>query len=177
MLSHLLLSCAMIEFLLLAVFEVTEVNGEKVYNTRKLDFLKRMLNIEEEGNFSIGGVMACLAASLSAPIHSACLRHVSYECRASSIQDSSCILFDLNSCRPGQVERFVCPCSTDEGATGPTESTVVELAGPDKAGKLAEVTRLLTNNGCNVRSAAVRHPATTHFSSPALPADAGEVQS
>jgi hypothetical protein len=55
MLSHLLLSCAMIEFLLLAVFEVTEVNGEKVYNTRKLDFLKRMLNIEEEGNFSIGG--------------------------------------------------------------------------------------------------------------------------
>lgn len=54
---------------------------------------------------------------------------------------------------------------------------MVELAGPDKAGKLAEVTRLLTNNGCNVRSAAVRHPATSHFSSPALPADAGEVQS
>lgn len=69
------------------------------------------------------------------------------------------------------------PLTTDEGATGPTESTVVELAGPDKAGKLAEVTRLLTNNGCNVRSAAVRHPATSHFSSPALPADAGEVQS
>ena len=45
---------------------------------------------------------------------------------------------------------------------GPIESTVVELAGPDKAGKLAEVTRLLTNNGCNVRSAAVSHPSTHH---------------
>lgn len=31
-----------------------------------------------------------------------------------------------------------------------------ELAGPDRAGLLAEVTHLLTHNGCNVRSAAVR---------------------
>ena len=37
------------------------------------------------------------------------------------------------------------------------DSTVLELSGPDKAGKLAEVTKLLMNNGCNVRSAAVRH--------------------
>ncbi len=55
-------------------------------------------------------------------------------------------------------------CYADEGASGPTESTVVELAGPDKAGKLAQVTRLLTNNGCNVRSAAVRLSATSHTS-------------
>ncbi|CAL8463116.1 g2650 [Coccomyxa elongata] len=79
------------------VFEVTEANGEKVSNVRKLDFLKRMLNIEQEGIFNNG----------------------------------------------------------DEVAVDPIESTLVELAGPDKAGKLAEVTRLLTNNGCNVRSAAV----------------------
>lgn len=31
-----------------------------------------------------------------------------------------------------------------------------ELGGPDRAGLLAEVTHLLTHNGCNVRSAAVR---------------------
>ena len=37
------------------------------------------------------------------------------------------------------------------------DSTVLELSGPDRAGKLAEVTKLLMNNGCNVRSAAVRH--------------------
>ena len=37
------------------------------------------------------------------------------------------------------------------------DSTVIELSGPDRAGKLAEVTKLLMNNGCNVRSAAVRH--------------------
>ena len=36
------------------------------------------------------------------------------------------------------------------------DSTVIELSGPDRAGKLAEVTKLLMNNGCNVRSAAVR---------------------
>ncbi len=38
-----------------AVFEVTEANGEKVRNVRKLDFLKRMLNIEQEGIFNNGG--------------------------------------------------------------------------------------------------------------------------
>mmetsp|Transcript_16924 Transcript_16924/g.50541 ORF Transcript_16924/g.50541 Transcript_16924/m.50541 type:complete len:574 (+) Transcript_16924:156-1877(+) len=35
------------------------------------------------------------------------------------------------------------------------ETTVFELAGRDSAGLLAEVTRLLTDNGCDVRSAAV----------------------
>lgn len=35
------------------------------------------------------------------------------------------------------------------------ESTVFDLAGQDRAGLLAEVTHLLTHNGCNVRSAAV----------------------
>lgn len=35
------------------------------------------------------------------------------------------------------------------------ETTVFELAGPDRPGLLAEVTHLLTHNGCNVRSAAV----------------------
>lgn len=38
-----------------AVFEVTEASGEKVSNIRKLDFLKRMLNIEQEGIFNNGG--------------------------------------------------------------------------------------------------------------------------
>ena len=37
-----------------------------------------------------------------------------------------------------------------------TETTVFELAGEDKPGLLSETTRLLTANGCNVRSAAVR---------------------
>lgn len=36
------------------------------------------------------------------------------------------------------------------------ETTVFELAGEDCAGLLADVTHLLTTNGCNVRSAAVR---------------------
>ena len=35
------------------------------------------------------------------------------------------------------------------------ETTVFELAGPDRPGLLAEVTHLLTHNGCNIRSAAV----------------------
>ena len=42
------------------------------------------------------------------------------------------------------------------------DSTVIELSGPDRAGKLAEVTKLLMNNGCNVRSAAVRHTCMLH---------------
>ena len=54
----------------------------------------------------------------------------------------------------------------DECSHGPPETTVIELAGPDRAGKLAEVTRLLVNNGCDVRSAAVR----TSNPTPALPA-------
>ena len=36
-----------------------------------------------------------------------------------------------------------------------TETTVFELAGEDQPGLLSETTRLLTANGCNVRSAAV----------------------
>lgn len=35
------------------------------------------------------------------------------------------------------------------------ETTVFEFAGEDKPGLLAEVTELLSQNGCNVRSAAV----------------------
>ena len=42
------------------------------------------------------------------------------------------------------------------------ETTVFELAGQDAAGLLADVTSLLTTNGCNVRSAAV---CRSHFSS------------
>jgi hypothetical protein len=47
-----------------------------------------------------------------------------------------------------------CADETDEHHR--VETTVFELAGEDKPGLLAEVTRLLTSNGCNVRSAAVR---------------------
>lgn len=36
-------------------------------------------------------------------------------------------------------------------------TTVFELAGQDQSGLLADVTHLLTTNGCDVRSAAVRH--------------------
>lgn len=36
------------------------------------------------------------------------------------------------------------------------ETTVFELAGHDRAGLVADVAHLLTLNGCNVRSAAVR---------------------
>lgn len=39
---------------------------------------------------------------------------------------------------------------------------MLELAGPDRAGKLAEVTRLLMDNGCDVRSAAVGTPIVVH---------------
>lgn len=35
-------------------------------------------------------------------------------------------------------------------------TTVLELAGQDQPGLLADVTHLLTTNGCDVRSAAVR---------------------
>lgn len=36
------------------------------------------------------------------------------------------------------------------------ETTVFEVAGPDRPGLLADVTQLLTTNDCDVRSAAVR---------------------
>ncbi len=38
-------------------------------------------------------------------------------------------------------------------------TTVFELAGEDQSGLLADVTHLLTTNGCDVRSAAVSVPA------------------
>ena len=44
------------------------------------------------------------------------------------------------------------------------ETTVFELAGQDRAGITADVAHLLTQNGCNVRSAAVRRmPAPRHL--------------
>ena len=50
----------------------------------------------------------------------------------------------------------LCADETDDAAR--TETTVFELAGEDKPGLLSETTRLLTANGCNVRSAAVSLP-------------------
>ena len=47
-------------------------------------------------------------------------------------------------------------------------TTVFELAGQDTAGLLADVTQLLTSNGCDVRSAAVRGCAARD--SPCIPA-------
>lgn len=43
------------------------------------------------------------------------------------------------------------------------ETTVFELAGPDRPGLLAEVTHLLTHNGCNIRSAAVSAGLRWHW--------------
>ncbi|CAL5228986.1 g12223 [Coccomyxa viridis] len=78
------------------VFDITEADGSKVENSRKLEALNQMLSADH-------GSGALLDDSM----------HVS------------------------------------------PDSTVIELSGPDRAGKLAEVTKLLMNNGCNVRSAAV----------------------
>lgn len=56
------------------------------------------------------------------------------------------------------VTQFCCqPWLADEtDDMNRVETTVFELAGPDRPGLLAEVTHLLTHNGCNIRSAAVR---------------------
>ena len=43
----------------------------------------------------------------------------------------------------------------DTDDTRRVETSVFELAGQDSSGLLADVTQLLTTNGCNVRSAAV----------------------
>ena len=42
-------------------------------------------------------------------------------------------------------------------------TTVFELAGEDQSGLLADVTHLLTTNGCDVRSAAVSVPKCTQL--------------
>ncbi|KAL4438995.1 hypothetical protein ABPG77_006932 [Micractinium sp. CCAP 211/92] len=83
------------------VFHLSEANGEKIRNPKKLQSIKQMLNVymQQEEDLLLNG-------------------------------DET---DDMN---------FV-------------ETTVFELAGPDRPGLLSEVTHLLTHNGCNVRSAAV----------------------
>ncbi|PSC74677.1 ACT domain-containing ACR2 [Micractinium conductrix] len=83
------------------VFHLSEANGEKVRNPKKLQSIKQMLNVymQQQEDLVLNG------------------------------DDTD----DMNR----------------------VETTVFELAGPDRAGLLAEVTHLLTHNGCNVRSAAV----------------------
>lgn len=83
------------------VFHLSEANGEKIRNPKKLQSIKQMLNVymQQEEDLVLNG-------------------------------DET---DDMN---------FV-------------ETTVFELAGPDRPGLLSEVTHLLTHNGCNVRSAAV----------------------
>lgn len=49
--------------------------------------------------------------------------------------------------------RLPLPDETDD--TQRVVTTVLELAGQDQSGLLADVTHLLTTNGCDVRSAAV----------------------
>lgn len=83
------------------VFHLSEPNGEKVRNPKKLQSIKQMLNVYMQ-------------------------------------QEEDLV---LNGDETDDMNRI--------------ETTVFELAGPDRPGLLAEVTHLLTHNGCNVRSAAV----------------------
>lgn len=53
------------------------------------------------------------------------------------------------------LTRACCADETDDHHR--VETTVFEICGEDKVGLLAEVTQLLSHNGCNVRSAAVSH--------------------
>lgn len=48
------------------------------------------------------------------------------------------------------------------------ETTVFELAGPDRPGLLADVTQLLTTNDCDVRSAAVSTSALKPHACPPI---------
>ncbi len=57
----------------------------------------------------------------------------------------------------------------DTDDTTRVETSVFELAGQDNSGLLADVTQLLTTNGCNVRSAAVGR-CDVHACAPALAA-------
>lgn len=64
-----------------------------------------------------------------------------------------CSMFLLHTLQPAQFGQPAPADETDD--MNRIETTVFELAGPDRPGLLAEVTHLLTHNGCNVRSAAV----------------------
>lgn len=72
------------------------------------------------------------------------------------------LLPSLYSCAPGIAitqparpnNELNFPHSVVEGQ-GQTACTVFELVGQDRPGLLADVTQLLTCNGCDVRSAAV----------------------
>lgn len=54
------------------------------------------------------------------------------------------------------------PAADETDDMNRVETTVFELAGPDRPGLLAEVTHLLTHNGCNIRSAAVSAGVQLH---------------
>ena len=73
----------------------------------------------------------CLALCLNAQLSSGCLKESAHFCEIADETDDQ--------------HRIV--------------TTVFELAGEDQSGLLADVTHLLTTNGCDVRSAAVSAPA------------------
>ncbi len=77
----------------------------------------------------------CLALYLSAQLRSGCLKDPAHFCEIADETDDQ--------------HRIV--------------TTVFELAGEDQSGLLADVTHLLTTNGCDVRSAAVSLPACKYL--------------
>jgi hypothetical protein len=108
-------------------FHVTEANGRKVTNTLKIDTIRAVLNVEYEHDAGEQAVSADGSTGNGlTTVHGL---------GAGSSASSS---------RLQQLDQ-----ETNQS------STVFELAGQDRIGLLADVLSLLTDNGCDVRSAAV----------------------
>ena len=162
--STCLLSCAF------AVFEVSESNGDKVKDPVKLASIQQVLS---QASICVTYLQEPFCSCIFCALRST---HVTPRRRCStSTSDRKPSLAEVS---PGNqlqsVRAFaqasepilshvvirlclkLCSCAVDEADEYYTaETTVFELAGADKAGLLAEVTELLDQNDCHVRSAAV----------------------
>lgn len=66
-------------------------------------------------------------------------------------------------CYLRELSHLLCFVADETDDTHRIVTTVFELAGEDQSGLLADVTHLLTTNGCDVRSAAVSTSGLTNL--------------
>ena len=109
-------------------FHVMEANGRKVTNSVKIDTIRAVLNVEYEHD----------------PTEQVVSGDGSSANGLTTVHGLAAGSSSSNSSRLHQLDQ-----------ESNQSSTVFELAGQDRTGLLADVLSLLTDNGCDVRSAAV----------------------
>lgn len=138
---------------------MSETPAGRVTDSKKLDAIKSVLSLpEQSGEKTPAHLKNCRVAPSLQPAYD----HTACSCQVfmlpeglGTVEQSHCCHMHCRVQCPLRTGHPPCmsPCSAGE----PSEMhTVFQIAGPETPGILAEITQLLSHNGLEIRTAAVR---------------------